>query len=82
MTTTTDELMELAEYYAGETASDLQFRDGDSDGCRAALRTAVEILVAERDALRAAHESIATLDHTRPLLDARTISRAALKGNL
>ena len=52
MTTTIDELMELAEYYAGETASDLKFGDGDPDGCRAALRTAVESLVADRDVLR------------------------------
>lgn len=40
----------------------------------------IETLVAERDQLKAALEAIATLDHTRPLIDARSIARAALKG--
>lgn len=52
MTTTADEIMELAEYYAGETASDLQFRNGDPDGCREALRAAVESLAADADRYR------------------------------
>lgn len=65
--TTAEDILRLAHIYAIK---------GDYEPFRAA----VESLAAERDALKAAHEAIATLDHTRPLLDARAISRAALRG--
>lgn len=71
---TTADIMSLANDYAN--ADNVI----DSAQKQQALRLAVESLVAERDTLRSAHEAIATLDHTRPLLDARTISRAALRG--
>lgn len=55
MTTTTD-IMELVREYADEYAADQKYRsfDSDPDGALDALRTAVERLVAERDALRGA----------------------------
>ena len=82
MTTTADTIIELADMALAQAiACSLRVPPQGTWADEAdALRTAVEFLVAERDALRAAHESIATLDHTRPLLDARTISRAALRG--
>ena len=65
MTTTADTIMELADEYASEAMGG-GYPDAD-ESTRSALRTAVESLVAERDALRTAAENVITCnrDHAR-----------------